>query len=49
MRHRAGTDARWEGDELDWKFVISDSQAILTATVMSGWSRAGSLSVPVDI
>lgn len=46
-RHRAGGDAIWEGDELDWKFVISDAEAIVQATVMSGWSRAGSLSVPV--
>ena len=46
-KHRAGQDAVWEGDELDWKFVISDPQSIIQCTVMSGWSRAGTLSVAV--
>ena len=36
----------WEGDELDWKFVISDTDAILQTTVMSGWSvRVSSVHV----
>eukprot|EP00605_Chrysophyceae_sp_TOSAG23-4_P000956 GSChrysophyteH1.ASY1.ANO1.1056.1 assembled CDS len=44
-KHRAGADALWEGDDCNWNFVIAEDKSILQVTVLSGWSRAGTLSV----
>jgi len=44
-RHRAGDSATWEGDDLNWDFVVADAKNILQITILSGWSRAGTLSI----
>ena len=43
---RGGANALWE--DMDWAFVIMDEHSVLQVSVMSGWSRAGTLSMKVE-
>lgn len=43
---RGGANALWE--DMDWAFVIMDEHSVMQVSVMSGWSRAGTLSMKVE-